>query len=240
MTRRVESLVEGICGSADHPLAPALRRWAGTSRPFLAFAEAHASKIRKKARLAASEGEVGDLLAELAVAALLLRGPQFTVLYEPGRAAGGRSPDFEVTLKGHTTFHVEVTRLRRPDPEDGDAQGQARRLARVLGDKVGQFPAGGANLLAAAVPPGTVDGAVIPAAVRLLGGPPVPGLRPEAARAFERGRARLSAVLLCALTPDGDLPEWALWLHPGARHPLPPELTRALLRGGSATSGDRR
>ena len=64
MTKRIDELVENICGSADHPIAPFLRRWCDESRPFLAFAEAHASKIRKKARLAALD----DALAALAAA----------------------------------------------------------------------------------------------------------------------------------------------------------------------------
>lgn len=237
MTRRLDDLVTSICGAADHPLAPFLRSWCGESRAFLAFAEAHAAKIRKKARLAPQEGERNDLLAELAVAAFLLRDRRFAVVYEPFRGAGQRGPDFQVTFRTHTPFHVEVTRLRLPDAPTYGETDLARRLARVLGDKIGQFPAGGANLLAVFLPPGVGNETLVPAAVRLLdqavqgeADPRAPDPRPEAARAYQRGRQRLSAALLCSLAAHGGLRDVSLWFHPQAKHPLDAEIARYLVQ----------
>lgn len=240
MTKRIEDLVQSLCGAADHPLAPVLRGWCAASRPFAAFAETHATKIRKKVRLAAHGDERDDLLAELAVAAFLLRDRRFSVRYEPQRATGQRGPDFGVTFRTHTLFHVEVTRLRLSDPAGEDRAGTALRLARAVGDKLGQCPAGGANLLAVVVPPGAEDGALVPAAVRLLEAPsqretnpPSPGLRPEDVRAYLRGRSRLSAVALCSLTEAGPPLTVRLWNNPQARHPLPPEVARFLVQTAS-------
>ncbi len=233
---RTDDLVALVCGGDSHPLAPALRGWAD-SRSWLAFAEAHAAKIRKKARLASSEGELHDLIAELAVAALLVRDRRFSVVYEPHRASGGRGPDLGVTFKTHTPFHVEVTRLR---PSGGEEDRTALRLARVLGDKTGQLPPGAANVLAVIVPPDKVGDDLIPAALRRLGrstgpeaDPASPGVPPEAARAYARGRPRLSAALLCSLTPAGQPVEVRLWLNPQARHPLHPEVARYLVRAAA-------
>lgn len=238
MTKRIDDLVSGLCGAADHPLAPFLRRWCGESRPFLAFAEAHAPKIRKKARLATRDEERGDLLAELAVAALLLRDRRFAVLYEPYLAAGGRGPDFQVTYRTHTPFHVEVTRLRLLDP--GDTAGSALKLARVVGDKIGQLPPGAVNLLAVLIPLGVEGGALAATAIRVLDrapssgssgiGTPAPEVRPEAVQAYLRGRQRLSAALLGSLAADGRLQGARLWLNPLAKHPLPPEVARYLIQ----------
>lgn len=229
---RIDDLVALVCGGDGHPLAPLLRGWGQTSRPWLAFAEAHAAKIRKKARLASSEGELHDLIAELAVAALLVRDRRFSVVYEPHRASGGRGPDLGVTFRTHTPFHVEVTRLR---PSGGEEGRTALRLARVVGDKIGQLPPGAANLLAVALPPDMAADDPLPAALRLLsrstgpeGDPASPGVRPEDARAYARGHGRLSAVALCSLTPIGRPVEVRLWLNPQARHPLHPEVARFL------------
>lgn len=233
MTKRIDELVTTICGAAEHPLAPFLRGWCEASRPFLAFAEAHAAKIRKKVRLAASGEERGDLLAELAFAALLVKDRRFSVVYEPFRATGQRGPDLGVTFKTHTPFHVEVTRLRLLDP--GDAGGNALKLARVVCEKIGQLPPGAGNLLAVYVPLEVESGALAATAIRLLDrapagsvGSPAPELRPEALQGYLRGRQRLSAIALCSLAVDGRLQNVSLWLNAQAKHPLLPEVSRYL------------
>ncbi|BDP41123.1 hypothetical protein DAETH_10920 [Deinococcus aetherius] len=230
MTKRIDELVGLICGGEGHPLAPILRGWCESSRPWLAFAEAHAAKIRKKVRHASSGEDLGDLIAELAVAALLVRDRRFSVAYEPHRATGERGPDFGVTFRAHIPFFVEVARLRLPGGTGDDLA--ALRLARVVGDKIEQLPPGAANLLAVALPPGAAGDDLMPAALRRLDGPPgqeegspFPGVR-----AYARGRHRLSAVALCSLTPGGQLVDVRLWLHPQARHPLHPEVARYLAR----------
>ncbi|MEF2277279.1 hypothetical protein V3W47_03145 [Deinococcus sp. YIM 134068] len=238
MRGQIDELVREVCGADDHPLAPVLRRWCGDSRPFLAFVEAHASKLRKKARLVASPNEFADLLAELAVASLLARDRRFTVLYEPGRAAGVRSPDFGVTFRTNVALNVEVTRLRHPELTGMAPSETALRLARVLCDKIGQCPPGAVNLLAVVLPPGAASDGLVPTAVRLLErlsqsevGRPSPELRLEDVRAFLRGRQRLSAVALCSFTGEWEPSTVRLWLNPQAKHPLPAEVGRYLVRG---------
>lgn len=237
MTKRINELVQSICGVSDHPLAPFLRQWCDESRPFIAFAQTHASKIRKKARLAPLDDELTDLLAELAVAAFLVRDRRFTVLYEPYRATGLRGPDFQVVFKTHASFHVEVTRLRLLDPAGDNPAGAALKLARVLCDKIGQLPAGMTNLLAVVIPPGAESDALTPTAVRLLDSYPQrevslpsPELRPEGVRVYLRQRQRLSAIALCSFTTAWRPLIVKLWLNPQAKHPLHPEVTRYLIQ----------
>lgn len=237
MTGRGADLIEQVCGGADHPLAPVLRAWCLASRPFLSFAGAHASKLRKKVRLAAGETwdeELADVLAELAVAAWLLQGRQLTLIYEPPHPAGQRGPDFQAVFRGHSTLYVEVTRLRPAATPDADLA--ALKLARVLCDKVGQCLPGAMNLLVVVEPPELPSSDPIPAALTLVhrslqhGSPPSPGLPPGRARSYLRQCHRLSGVLLCAF-PDSRAPQIRrLWLNPQARHPLPPALIRSLER----------
>lgn len=233
MGRRLDGLLADLCPDPAHPLAPALRRWSEASPPFLKFAQAHAAKIRKKVRLASSEDEQRDVLAELAVAALLVADPRCAVGYEPPHPAGQRGPDFEVIFKGHTTLRIEVTRLRLPGDEADDSVGPGvvRRVARVICDKIGQCAPGGANLLVIVVPPGAVREALVPAALRLLDGPvPSAGLRPEGVLEFRRRRQRLGAVALCSFSAEGQVRAAQLWTSPAAKHPLPPEFARLLVR----------
>jgi hypothetical protein len=236
MTKRIDELVQSICGPGDHPLAPLLRGWAEESRLFLGFAEANATKIRKKARLAALDDALADLLAELAIAALLLRDRRFTLCYEAQRPEGGRAPDFQVGFKAHSTFHVEVTRLR---PSEGAG---AARLARVICDKSGQLPPGAMNVLAVVLPPAVSGEALAPTAVRLLdsfrqpGASPTAELRLENVQAYLRYRQRISAIALCALSEAWrPLSVW-LWSNPQARHPLQPEIKRYLVQTAEAAA----
>jgi hypothetical protein len=233
MTKRIDELVQSICGAAGHPLAPLLRRWCGESRLFSDFAEAHASKIRKKARLAPLDDDLADLLAELAIAALLLRDRRFSVRYEPARPGGQRAPDFQVIFKTHLPFHVEVTRLR--ELAEADLAGATLKLARVVCAKIGQLPAGAMSMLAVVVPPGAQSDALAPAAIRLLDsypqpGLPLPELRLEDVRDFQRQRHRLSAIALCSFTGDWRPQRVTLWQNQQAKHPLHPDVARFLVQ----------
>ncbi len=222
MTARLDQLIQDLTAGAAPPLAPLLRHWIGDSRAFLTFAEQHASKIRKKARLATHPDDLNDLLAELAVAALLLRDRRFAVQYEALRAGGGRSPDFQVRFRTQHPFNLEATRLRLPD----GVPDAAPRLARTLQDKIHQFPSSGMNVLAVVVPDLAGQEALVPRALHLLDAQA--HAPTDALRAYLRGRHRLSAVALCAFGPDWRSPALRLWPLPTARHPLSPELTRAL------------
>lgn len=234
MTKRIDDLVIGICGAPDHPLAPLLGQWCAESRPFLEFAEAHASKIRKKARLAALNGTLADLCAELAVAALLAANRRFALRYEPLHAGGQRGPDFAARWRSHTLLYVEVTRLRLA----ADDPGGALRLARAICDKIGQLPPGAMNLLVVATPPGAADAALSPAAIHLLDRAALPEaapeLRPADVREFQRLRPRLSAIALCPFADDWRLLAAQLWQNPQAKHPLLPEIARVVTQAGAA------
>jgi hypothetical protein len=95
-----------------HALAGPFAHWLTTSKPFATFALTHQQKIRKKVRMAQAGEETQNLYCELYTAYLLLQEPKFAVEYEPYAIQQGRSPDFAVTYRTHTVFHVEVTRLR--------------------------------------------------------------------------------------------------------------------------------
>ncbi|MFC4639912.1 hypothetical protein [Deinococcus hohokamensis] len=229
MTKRMNELVHQLCGGPDHPLAPVLREWCTGSRAFVAFAEAHESKLRKKVRLARQEEDLADLRAELAVAARLLEDPRLSLQYEPFHEAGTRGPDFALRFRTHPACHVEVTRLR---PGASGSLDDTSRLSRLLCGKVGQCPPGLAAVLVVWVPPGLAQEGQVAAAVQRLdqaaqAEPPPPGLRPEEVQAFRRHRSRLSAVALLSWSPDQPVGN-QLWLSPQARHPLAPELARTL------------
>lgn len=232
MTKRIDDLVLLICGAPDHPIGASLRAWCLTSRPVLEFMEAHATKLRKKVRLARSDDERADLLAELSVGTLLAQDRRFQLRYESRPVAGKRAPDFEATFKGHTQVCVEVTRLRLR-PEDQNVV--VGRLARVLGDKVSQCQSGKMNVLAVVLPAELQSTAVVSAAHRLLLAPePLTeaggGRTPAHLLAYRRLQARLSGVLLCSfpLEGAGNERQVMLWENPQAKHPLFPEISRFL------------
>ncbi|GGO32076.1 hypothetical protein GCM10008949_29040 [Deinococcus humi] len=215
--------MQQVCGTPGHPLAPPLRAWCAESRPFLAFAEANVSKLRKKVREAVAEGQQADLRAELLVAAWLLRSGSGVLTYEPLKAGGGRGPDFALRLTNGSDVYAEVARLRGGDLPPVD------RLARVLSEKAGQLPPGAPCVLAAVLPTAVPATELLPVVLRRLAraaqGEALPGVPPEKARAFERVRTRLSGVVLFGA---GEPPDVTLWVHQGAAHPLSPAALRAL------------
>lgn len=232
MTKRIDDLVLLVCGAPDHPIGVHLRAWCLASRPVLEFMEAHATKLRKKVRLARSGDERADLLAELSVGMLLAQDRRFQLRYESHLVSGERGPDFEATFKGHTQVCVEVTRLRlRPE----DQHVAAGRLARVLGDKVSQCLPGKMNVLAVVLPAELQSAALGSAAVRLLTAPePLMetgrGWTPAHLLTYRRLQGRLSGVLLCSFPPEGagNDRQVTLWENPKAKHPLLPEISRFL------------
>ena len=222
---RVDSLLQDVCGSPEHPLTGRrLRGWLQGSRAFTAFVEVNASKVRRKLRITDTDALL-DVEAELAVAAWLLRERRWALAYEPLAASGGRGPDLRVDSPGGgTPFFVEVTRLR------GAGGVLPMTLARTLAAKVEQLPSGAVTVLAVLLPPGVDGPDVLANALRRLeqatqtAGETPGGLD---GRAFARGRVRLSAVLLGSLDDAGTL-HTTLHTLPGARHPLPPEPARRL------------
>lgn len=227
----VRELVAAALGGPSHPLAAWFAGLLDGSPPLRAFAAANATKIRKKARHAGDPEARRDLRCELAVAAALAdrRSP---LAYEPLAAAGRRGPDFLLRHKGHTDVYVEVSRLRPGRGQGGDP---AARLAALLCGKLDQLVAGAANLLVVVSDDGPIGAAEVGATVQ--------GLRRRAdarddayfafrglagSRAALQLLPRLSAVLVAAPSAGED----AVAPHTQARHPLPPDLARAVAAWG--------
>jgi hypothetical protein len=224
--QHLHSLLTAAFGSENHPLAI---WYAGrlTATPVLReFTTAHASKIRKKARLATTAELQRDLLCELAVAAALANDRRSPLSYEPLAAAGRRGPDFLLRHKGHTDVYVEVSRLR---PAQSVERAPGERLAGVLCGKFGQLAAGAANLLVLVSDDGIFDEATVASAVQ--------GLRQRAdarddaffayrglagVRAFHQCLPRLSAILIAAPAAAD-----VLFVPMSARRPLPADLVRS-------------
>lgn len=240
MTGRIDDLVLAVCGSASHPLAALLRTWCLGSRLVTDFFDTYTPKIRKKVRLAGDADELADLLAELATAAWLVRDRRFSVAYESAVANAQRAPDFQIRFRTNALLYVEVTRPRLRIDDAGNAARVALKLARVMGEKIDQFPPGAMNVLVAAVPPGTESGTLVPAAVKLLESQRVQDdrtrshdLREDNIKHFLRLRGRLSAVALVAYSSQWQPENIHLWQNPQARHPLLPEIARYLAQGGA-------
>jgi hypothetical protein len=204
--------------------------WVRESRRFRAFATSYRGKIRAKMKSARDEGGMLDLRAELQAAVLLLREERFTLEYEKYAASKQRGPDFTVTFKTHTSFNVEVRRIRSAELPGRDAEARSGKLMAVLCDKVGQMPPSSVNLLWL-VAEGKIAEADLTGATTTL--------RQQAERKAEdffvrRGFAsaagflkqygRLSGIVV---RQSG---ENMLWLNALARHKTPPEIVTAIQR----------
>ena len=205
------------------PLETDCWAWAVAEPRFAAFLDTYQGKIGKKLRGIGAEAGYLDLLAELDVARRLLRDRGFTLIYEPTLAQKERGPDFAVIFKTHTQCNVEVRRLR---PSSTDL---VTRLEGVLADKLRQLPPSLPNVLALVGEPTLSSAEPVQEALRVLAVPASAGDDAvcrrwgfAGARDLLRRIERLSAVaLLSAAT---------LWEHPRTRHPLSPDLRKALAR----------
>jgi len=198
---------------------------------FRAFAEAYRDKIRKKARGLRDDESRRDLAFELAIALRLLEERRFAVEYE-SYGVDQRAPDFRVTFRSGVRFNVEVRRLRGSAVTSGTTADPGR-LIRAVFDKLGQLPAAMMNVL--------VIGADGPSSAADTLAPVMLWLQTRAAqkdealfrergftgtRDFLRHYQRLSGALWLVGEPGA--PRASLWRNPQARHPLPPDLARAL------------
>lgn len=112
-----DQLILGLFDGRPNALSMPIEYWVISSKSFMAFAQTYQQKIRKKISVSRNADETYNLYCELRTAYLLLQEPKFTVAYEPYGKEHGRSADFAVTFRTHTTFHVEVTRLRTSQQE---------------------------------------------------------------------------------------------------------------------------
>ena len=229
--RRNRTEVSRLCAAlfGGTPLAAPCLAWTVESQRYAAFLDGYQGKIGKKLRGVGDDGGYFDLLAELDVAHRLLSERGFTLVYEPYLAERQRGPDFSVTFKTHVEFMVEVRRLR-PSAVEVD-----QRLVSVLANKLRQLPAGLPNALALVCDDDAVTSEGIQAALSTLA---AAAQRKDdaacrhmgfaSARDLLRRMERLSAVAVLA-------PALVfLYEPPRARHPLPTDLRRALVRAFGA------
>ena len=225
----VGELIVYLFGADRSSLTAEVGPWLFESPRFRAFAETYRDKIRKKTRGLRDDEGRRDFAFELAIAVRLLEERRFVLEYEP-YGVGQRAPDFRVTFRSRLRFNVEVRRLRQPAPAD------RAPLIRAVCDKLGQLPPAMVNVLVLGTdgPSSAVD-TLVPAMLWLQDRA---AHRDEAlfqlrgftgVRDFLRQYQRLSGALWLAGAPGAE--RASLWRNPQARHLLPAELTRALLRG---------
>ena len=235
----LDQLIAYLFG-ADSLLAAEVGPCLVASPRFRAFAEVYRDKIRKKARGLRDDESRRDLAFELAIALRLLEERRFAVEYE-SYGVGQRAPDFRVTFRSGLRFNVEVRRLRGAAATPGPTADPGR-LIRAVCDKLGQLPAAMMNML--------VIGADGPSSATDTLAPVMQWLEARAAqkdealfvqrgftgtRDFLRHYQRLSGALWVVSEPAA--PQVSLWRNPQARHPLPPDLARALSQPASRERG---
>ncbi len=214
-------------GAQALPLTP-LECWLADSPRFAAFADQYRDKVRKKLRNTRDADGVRDVLCELETARCLLREPRFDVAYEAHAHTPGRAPDFTVTYRTHTRFHVEVARLRAA-ADAGD-----ERLAELVAGKLGQTLAGAMNVLVVWAGAGGVERDGAERALKRLQARAERNDTVLFARYnfddrgdFFKSYLRLSAVLLRL---EGDASRAPLlWHNKQARHALESPIARPLL-----------
>jgi hypothetical protein len=227
MNQATSALLAAAFGSEHHPLAIWYATLLDANAVLREITAANAPKIRKKSRRAITPDDQRDLRCELAVAALLAdrRSP---LTYEPTAAELRRGPDFLLQHKGHTPVYAEVSRLRPATSPERDPR---ERLAAVISGKLRQLAPSAPNLLALVNDDAPLSESDVGAAIT--------GLRRRAdakddaffafrglagARELFRQLPLLAAVLVATTSQ----PAQVVYLLPGARHPLPPDLARTL------------
>ncbi|MEN6578413.1 MAG: hypothetical protein ABFD90_18860 [Phycisphaerales bacterium] len=119
-----------LFGNSQHEPSRRLRGLLQDCARFSEFVDLNRRKIRKKIRCAPRE-ELGDVLAELRVACLLLSDHRVDLEYEKYDAKV-RSVDFCATFENSIHFDVEVARIRA-----GEIVAQYAKWYRDLRDSVG-------------------------------------------------------------------------------------------------------
>lgn len=230
MMATLDDLLDDIFDDKNSALSAAFADWVRESRRYKAFAIRYSSKIRSKLRNVRDEGGMNDLHAELETAALLLREPRFALEYEKYAAANQRGPDFTVTFKTHTSFNVEVRRIRSVEIDDDDSEARIIKLMAVLCDKVGQMPPRTVNLLwlAAERKISETDLIHVVTTLRRLAERKDEEFfirrRFKSAADFLKQYQHLSGIVL--RQPSDKV----VWLNPLARYKTPPEIVNAIKR----------
>ncbi len=221
----VDDLMQQIFEGRNHTLSASCKLWLESSRRFREFAEAYATKIRKKARIADEHEKLLDLCCELETAYCLLQDRKFELVYE--KKSGSRAPDFAVMFRTHTPCNIEVTRHRSADDTEASTDPTAKFM-ETLCDKVGQMPTGEVNVLVIYAPDADRDDLVAAANnVRLLSERKDEDYFTRRgfkdARTFIRQFQNLGAVVLKTASVF-------IWTNSLAKKPLPNDLHKALQR----------
>ena len=220
----LEDLHSYLFTDSFHPLSLQMLSWLTSSRRFAAFADEAKSKIRKKLRAAGKPESILDVRLELETAYLLLNERPFSVVYEPPAAGGARAPDFAVSYTSHSTFMLEVTRLR------GDAK---LRLEHAVCSKLGHLAPERSNVLlvgvSSSVKNDTLQAAMADLQRRAERHDPelLKRSRLRDWGDFFRQCARLSEVLVRNPNEAGAL---SIWTNPQAKHLLSSKVRTALYR----------
>jgi len=105
----ITDLMQNIVGTNDY-FKLAFERWLPTCSRLPEFLSNYERKIRKKIREIDDEGKQADLIAELHIAWLLLKKPEFEIEYEPwGKDVA--APDYFVKST-NDRWSIEVKHLR--------------------------------------------------------------------------------------------------------------------------------
>lgn len=233
MTRmNVDDLHTYLFTGRPHALSPQMLNWLTSSRRFVAFVTATGSKIRKKLRAAQEPESIADLQLELETAYLLLQERPLGIVYEPQIPGQPRRPDFAVTFTTHSTFMLEVTRLRGAQAGT-PAPFKPERLADTVCSKLGQLLAQRSNVLLIGSPAPVTQGDLRVVMTGLQGraerGNATLFKRSQDRADFFRYYGRLSEVLVCNLPRQTGDP-LTVWVNPQAKHPLPSKVRTTLYR----------
>lgn len=230
----VDDLYTYLFTGSPHALSSQLMSWLSSSRRFAAFVSAGKSKIRKKLRAAHDPESAADLLLELETAYLLLQERQLSIDYEP-QTEQLRQPDFAVSFTTHSTFMLEVTRLRLKT--ETSAPFKPERFADTVCSKLSQFLPQHSNVLLIGSPIPVIQADLHTALSGLQGR----AERGDAALLerfqwrdrgdFFRHYRRLSEVLVCELPRRGPS---TVWVNPQSKRPLRSKVRTALYRSQTA------
>lgn len=206
--------------------------WLRSRSRFEAFLRTYQDKIRRKARLCRDVEARRDLLAELAVAWLLLQERHLVVEYEKPQANRKGGPDFTATWKTHTMFNVEVKRLRTSEIAREEGPSNPHKWGYAVCDKIKQLPATDFNIVALIVENGRSADDLVPAMKQLK----LHAEQKDEPYFHQRGLSvadfftyyrRLHVIMVCEYNPA--LPHvHILWINKEARRTLPADLLHTL------------
>jgi len=112
-----------------------LTRWSDAAPRFQHFLQNNKTKIFGKIKSPKDFEDVADILAELEVAALLLRDNQYKLTYEPYGNSSDSNPDFLVSSNDKPAFILEVKRIR-----EGNETVQYKNLLAEIVYKIRKIP----------------------------------------------------------------------------------------------------